>query len=56
MKEWIFAFRLQKYDIYEARSKFLEKKLEKVGVRVPRATVLVSKGMNAPNEEQKSAK
>ena len=56
MEEWIFAFRLQKYDIYDARSKFLEKKLQKVGVRVPRATVLVSHGMNAPNEEHKSGK
>ena len=53
MREWIVAFRLHLIDTIEARSKFLEKKLEKVGVRVPRATVLVKDGLNAPNEERK---
>ena len=43
MKEWINAFRLHQIDTLEARSKFLEKKLEKVGVKVPRATVLIEK-------------
>ena len=41
MKEWIKAFRLHQIDTLEARSKFLEKKLERVGVVVPRATVLI---------------
>jgi len=41
MKEWIKAFRLHQIDTLEARSKFLEKKLERVGVLVPRATVLI---------------
>ena len=41
MGEWINAFRLHQIDTLEARSKFLEKKLEKVGVKVPRATVLI---------------
>ena len=41
MGEWINAFRLHQIDTLEARSKFLEKKLEKVGVTVPRATVLI---------------
>ena len=43
MKEWINSFRLHQIDTLEARSQFLEKKLEKVGVRVPRATVLIEK-------------
>ena len=41
MGEWINAFRLHQIDTLEARSKFLEKKLEKVGVKVPRATVML---------------
>jgi len=49
MREWINAFRCHQIDTLEARSKFLEKKLEKVGVRVPRASVLITEGMDAPN-------
>ena len=44
MNEWINAFRLHQIDTIEARSKFLEKKLQKVGVNVPRATVLIEQG------------
>lgn len=44
MTEWINAFRLHQIDTIEARSKFLEKKLQKVGVNVPRATVLIEQG------------
>ena len=47
MREWINAFRLHQIDTLEARSKFLEKKLEKVGVRVPRGTVLLTEGIAA---------
>jgi len=32
---------MHQIDTIEARSNFLEKKLEKVGVHVPRATVLI---------------
>ena len=39
--DWISAFRLHQIDTIEARSKFLEKKLEKVGITVPRATILI---------------
>ena len=45
MREWINAFRLHQIDTLEARSKFLEKKLEKVGVKVPRGTVLLSESV-----------
>ena len=41
MNEWIKAFRMHQIDTIEARSKFLEKKLEKVGITVPRATILI---------------
>ena len=41
MNEWIRAFRMHQIDTIEARSKFLEKKLEKVGVTVPRASILI---------------
>ena len=44
MNEWINAFRQHQIDTIEARSKFLEKKLQKVGVNVPRATVLIEQG------------
>jgi len=40
-REWIDAFRQHQIDTINARSRFLEKKLEKVGVMVPRATVLI---------------
>ena len=52
MGEWINAFRLHQIDTLEARSKFLEKKLEKVGVMVPRATVLVQKTVSAKDDAQ----
>ena len=32
----------------EARSKFFEKKLERSGVKIPRASILMSQGFNAP--------
>lgn len=48
MKEWINAFRLHAIDVMDARSKFFEKKLERSGVKVPRASVLLTTGMNAP--------
>lgn len=47
-KEWINAFRMHQVDTMEARSKFFEKKLERDGLRVPRASILVTNGMNAP--------
>ena len=50
MKEWIQAFRLHQIDTMEARSKFFEKKLERTGVKVPRGSVLLLKGLNAPLE------
>ena len=45
MHEWINAFRLHQIDTLEARSKFLEKKLERVGIVVPRATVLIEQNL-----------
>lgn len=48
MKEWINAFRLHAIDVMDARSKFFEKKLERSGVKVPRGSVLLTTGMNAP--------
>ena len=53
MKEWITAFRNHAIDVMEARSKFFEKKLERSGVRVPRASVLLTSGMNAPLQQVK---
>ena len=47
-KEWIHAFRMHQVDTMEARSRFFERKLEREGLRVPRASILVTKGMNAP--------
>ena len=43
MQEWITAFRLHSIDTIEAKSKFFEKKLEKIGFKMPRATVLLQK-------------
>ena len=48
MKEWINALRLHQIDTMDSRSKFFEKKLDRLGIRVPRATILVRKGINAP--------
>ena len=48
MKEWINAFRRHQIDTMEARSRFFEKKLERSGVRVPRASILMTQGLNAP--------
>ena len=48
MKEWINAFRMHQIDTLEARSRFFESKLERSGVRVPRASILMRKGLNAP--------
>ena len=47
-RDWIQAFRMHQVDTMEARSRFFEKKMEREGLRVPRASILVSKGMNAP--------
>merc|ERR1711893_247099 len=41
MQEWITAFRLHSIDTIEAKSKFFEKKLEKIGFKMPRATILL---------------
>ena len=51
-REWIDAFRQHQIDTIAARSKFLEKKLEKVGVMVPRATVLIQKQVTAKEDAQ----
>ena len=48
MKEWINAFRMHQVDTMQSRSIFFEKKLERIGVRVPRGSVLIRQGMNAP--------
>ena len=48
MKEWINALRLHQIDVIESRAKFFEKKLERAGVRVPRASILITQGFNAP--------
>ena len=53
MKEWINAFRQHAIDVMEARSRFFEKKLERVGVRVPRGSILLTTGMNAPLQQVK---
>jgi len=52
MKEWINAFRMHQIDIMEARSKFFDKKLERSGIRVPRASILIT-NLNAPLQAMK---
>ena len=47
-REWIKALREHQIDTLQSRAKFFERKLERSGVRVPRASILVSKGFNAP--------
>ncbi len=47
-REWIKALREHQIDTLQSRAKFFERKLERSGVRVPRASILVSKGYNAP--------
>lgn len=39
----------------DARSKYFEKKLERTGVKVPRGSVLLKKGFNAPIETAQAA-
>lgn len=48
MREWINAFRMHQIDVMEKRSIFFEKKLERTGVRVPRASILMTTGLDAP--------
>lgn len=50
-KEWINALRHHQIQTLEDRAKLFEKKLERSGIRVPRASILVSKGFNAPNQQ-----
>jgi len=47
-KEWISAMRVHQIDVIQSRTKFFEKKLERSGVRVPRASILLTQGFNAP--------
>lgn len=49
MKEWIRALKLHMIDMFEARSKLLEKKLERDGIRVPRGTEIIARGDEAKN-------
>ena len=51
MKEWINAFRMHQIDTMVSRSRFFEKKLQKTGVRVPSASVLMARGLDAPLEQ-----
>ena len=53
MKEWISAFRMHQIDTMVSRSRFFEKKLQKTGVRVPAASVLMKRGLDAPLEQNK---
>lgn len=46
--EWMYAFREHQIDVFAARSKLFDKKLQKAGVRVPRGSILLTKGMNTP--------
>lgn len=46
--EWINAFRFHQYQVLEARTAFFEKKLERAGVKVPRGSILLTHGFNAP--------
>mmetsp|Transcript_38602 Transcript_38602/g.50599 ORF Transcript_38602/g.50599 Transcript_38602/m.50599 type:complete len:186 (+) Transcript_38602:3266-3823(+) len=48
MKEWINALRLHQIDVIASRATFFERKLERCGVRVPRASILITQGFNAP--------
>ena len=41
---------MHQIDTMDARCKFFEKKLERTGVKVPRGSVLLQKGLNAPLE------
>ena len=47
-REWIKALREHQIDTLQARAKFFERKLERSGVRVPRASILITKGFDAP--------
>ena len=47
-KEWINAFRMHQIDTMEARTNFFEKKLERIGYKVPRGSILATQGLNAP--------
>ena len=48
------AFRMHQIDTLEARTAFFEKKLERIGVKVPRASVLITEGFNAPLQAVRS--
>ena len=41
-KEWINALRMHQIDVIEKRATFFEKKLERIGLRVPRASILIT--------------
>ena len=53
MKEWINALRLHQIDVIESRATFFERKLQRAGVRVPRASILITQGFNAPLQSVK---
>ena len=49
--EWILAFRAHQIDMFEARSKYFDRKLKSLGVLVPSASQLVAQGEGALNSE-----
>ena len=53
-KEWISALRNHQIDVISSRATFFERKLERLGMRVPRASILVTKGFNAPLQNIKA--
>ena len=54
MKEWINALRLHQIDVIDSRATFFERKLQRAGVRVPRASILITQGFNAPLQSVKA--
>ena len=54
MREWITAFRNHQIEVMKARAALFEKKLERSGVKVPRASILMTSGPNAPLQAVKA--
>lgn len=50
MKGWMTAFRQHQIDMFAARSKYFEKRLNQMGLSVPRASILIKKGDQAKLE------
>jgi hypothetical protein len=49
--EWILAFRAHQIDMFDARSRYFDRKLKSMGILVPSASELVAHGEGAENSE-----